>query len=141
MQFVDLKSARSERTLALPKAAVAALRAQKVRQNEERLLAGGRWQDWGLVFASTVGTPLDGRNVLKRLHKILEEAGLPRQRFHDLRHCCATLLLAEGAHLRTVMEVLGHSQIALTANHYGHVQQRTMRDAADRMDAALGRAG
>ena len=140
-RFGPPKSARSRRTLALPRTAVAVLRAHRVRQNEERLIAGGRWQDWKLVFPSTVGTPFDGANVLKQLHKVLDEAGLPRQRFHDLRHCCATLLLAEGAHLRTVMEQLGHQNANLMANLYGHVQQRTMRDAADRMEAALGHTG
>ena len=56
-------------------------------------------------------------------------------RFHDLRHSAATLLIAQGVHPRTVMEILGHSQIATTMNTYGHVLPETMRDAAERMDA------
>jgi integrase len=60
-------------------------------------------------------------------------------RFHDLRHSAATLLIAQGVHPRTVMGILGHSQIATTMNTYGHVLPETMSDAASRMDAMLAR--
>jgi integrase len=58
--------------------------------------------------------------------------------FHDLRHGAASLLLAQGASMRVVMEQLGHSQIALTMNTYAHIAPALMRDAADRLDRALG---
>ena len=66
---------------------------------------------------------------------------LPRQQFHDLRHCCASLLLAQGLHPRVVMEVLGHSQIALTMDTYSHVMPAAQRVAADLMGAILGGNG
>ncbi len=69
------------------------------------------------------------------------KAGLPRRRFHDLRHTCATLLLIQGEDLRVVMEVLGHSQISLTANTYQHVVQSLKRGAADRMQALFAANG
>jgi integrase len=56
---------------------------------------------------------------------------------HALRHT-ASLLLAQGVHARSVMEVLGHSQISLTMNTYAHVIPTVLRDAADKMQAALG---
>jgi integrase len=65
-------------------------------------------------------------------------AGLPCQRFHDLRHACATLLLAQSVHPRVVMETIGHSQISMTLDTYSHVIPALQRDAADRMDAVLG---
>jgi integrase len=68
---------------------------------------------------------------------LLAGAGLPRQRFHDLRHACASLLLFQGVAPRVVMETLGHSQISLTMNTYSHVVQALARDAADRMDSLL----
>jgi integrase len=107
---------------------MAAFRMQRTRQLEQRLLAGDQWQDWGLVFSSSKGTPLDGPNVNKRLQKLLEQAGLPRQRFHDLRHGCASLLLAAGVPPRTIMGVLGHSQISLTLNTYSHLSPALERD-------------
>ncbi len=137
LTFVDPKTERSRRTIVLPVSIVAALKAHKVRQLEQRLLAGARWQDWGLVFPSTIGTPLDGSNVTHRLRKHLERAGLPRQRFHDLRHCCASLLLAQHVPPRIVMEILGHSQIALTMDTYSHVMPTMQREAADLMDGIL----
>jgi integrase len=64
---------------------------------------------------------------------------LRHQRFHDLRHSCASLLLAQGVHPRVVMETLGHSQIALTMNTYSHVLPPLQREAAVRMDEVLAR--
>ena len=116
---------------------MAAFRMQRTRQLEQRLLAGDQWQDWGLVFTSSKGTPLDGPNVNHRLQKLLEQAGLPRQRFHDLRHGCASLLLAAGVPPRTIMGVLGHSQISLTLNTYSHLSPALEQDAADALDRML----
>ena len=76
-------------------------------------------------------------NVTKGFQRVLRSAGLPHQRFHDLRHACATLLLLQGVHPRVVMETLGHSQIALTMNTYSHVMPSLQRDAADLMGAVL----
>jgi integrase len=60
-------------------------------------------------------------------------------RIHDLRHSCATLLLAQGVNPRAVMETLGHSQVSLTLNTYSHVLPSLQRDAAARMNAVLER--
>jgi integrase len=136
-KLVEPKTALSRRTITLPTSAVTALREQRVRQIEERLLAGSEWRDWGLVFSTCIGTPMDPSNVTKRLHGLLDRAGLPRQRFHDLRHCAASLLLAGGVAPRTIMGILGHSQISLTMNTYAHLSPGLERDAADRLDAIL----
>lgn len=138
-QLTIPKTARSRRTLVLPTVVAEALRAHKVRQLEERLAMGAAWRGWehDLVFTTTIGTPLDARNVLRHFHALLERAGLPRMPFHTLRHTAATLLLAQGVDLRTVQQVLGHSQISLTANLYTHVLPILLRDAAQRMDSAL----
>lgn len=135
--FVEPKTVLSRRTVPLPPSAVAALRRQRTRQLEDRLLAGPHWQDWELVFASTVGTPLESCNVTHRFQRLLNEAGLPRQRFHDLRHCAASLLLSGGVPARTIMGILGHSQISLTMNTYAHLSPALERDAADRMETFL----
>lgn len=137
-QFVEPKSERGRRTLPLPPQAVATIREQKARVREARALAGDRWTEWGLVFPSTLGTPLDGPNVTHRLQAALEEANLPRQRFHDLRHCCATLLLTQGVPARVVQDVLGHSQVSLTLGTYSHVMPAMLQESADAMERALG---
>lgn len=138
LRLTEPKSKRSRRLVSLPAFAVDALREHRVRQLQERLLAGSRWQDHGLVFPSTIGTPMDARNLVTQYHRLLEQAGLPRKRFHDLRHTCATLLLIQGEDLNVVKEVLGHSQISLTADTYQHVAEALKRGAADRMQALLG---
>jgi integrase len=135
-QFVEPKSERGRRTIPLPAMAITAVRDQKEHVRQARSLAGTRCVDWGLVFPSTVGTPLDGTNVTKRLQAALAGAGLPRQRFHDLRHCCATLLLSQGVPARVVQDVLGHSQVSLTLGTYSHVMPTMLQEAAE----ALGRA-
>jgi len=134
-RLVDLKTRQSRRTIALPRVIAAQLRAHKVCQNEERLLARERWQDWSLVFPSTIGTPLEPSNLTKRYKALLAGAGLPAIRFHDLRHSCASLLIAQGISPRVVMETLGHSQIGLTMNTYAHISPEVQQQAAAAMDA------
>lgn len=137
-RIVEPKTARARRTLPLARPAVEALRLQRQRQREERLRAGPLWEDWGLVFTTERGRPLNHSVVTKRLQDLLAAAGLPRLRFHDLRHGCATLLLSAGVPPRAIMELLGHSQITLTLGTYAHVIPAMLEDAAARMDAVLG---
>jgi hypothetical protein len=75
-----------------------ALRARKTRQAEARLRAGTCWigDERDLVFRTTIGTPLDGITVTRRLQQLLSDAGLRHQRFHDMRHACASPMLAKG---------------------------------------------
>lgn len=137
LKLVQPKSDSSHRNIALPEVAIRALRAHRVRQKEERLLAGSRWKENGFVFTSSIGTGLDGRNVTRQFKAALSRAGLPAKRFHDTRHTAATLLIAQGVHPRAIMETLGHSEIRLTMNTYGHVVDEVRREVANRMDAIL----
>lgn len=137
-QLVEPKSRRSFRTLTLPGVTVEALRQHRVSQQKEQLVAGGRWRPSHFVFTTTIGTPLDESNIRKVFVMLLTRAGLPRVRLHDLRHTCASLLLAQGVDPRTIMEILGHSQISLTLNTYTHISPSLKRDAAEKMDALLG---
>ena len=91
----------------------------------------------GSQASKRIGSPLDGGNVTKGFQRLLGRAGLPHQRFHDLRHAAATLMLAQGVAPRTIMETLGHSQISTTLDLYAHVVPSLQRDAADLMDAVL----
>lgn len=136
-QLVEPKTARSKRTISLPAVCREALREHRKRQEEERVFQGSRWQDHDFVFPSSIGTPLDCNNVLKQFRKLLALAGIAPRRFHDLRHTCATLLLAQGVHPRIVMELLGHSSITITMNLYSHVTRPMQDQAAEKMDALL----
>ena len=103
------------------------------------MIAGPAWQEMDYVFTTSIGTPREPRNVTRRFQALLSRAGLPNKRFHDLRHTCASLLLAQGVHPRVVMETLGHSQIGLTMNTYSHVLPELQREAASKMDSLLAR--
>ena len=78
-------------------------------------------------------------SVLHMLQLVLKRAGLPRIRFHDLRHTCASMLLSEGYGLKDVQEWLGHSDIKMTANIYGHLDIRRKRSIANGLEQALPR--
>ena len=112
----------------------------KERQDFERAFVGAAWLNgWGLLFTQEDGSLLSRYAVTHRFERILAKAGIPRRRFHDLRHTCATLLLAQGVPLRVVMETLGHSQMSTTADIYSHVLPVLMADTAEKMNAALTR--
>jgi integrase len=131
------KSKKSRRTLNLPATCVAGVRAHQTRQQQERKLAGSRWKETGHVFTSTIGTPIDDRKILKEFNALVKAAGLPKQRFHDLRHACVSLLGAQGVPTKVIAEILGHSDIRLTQNVYQHIYSEAKRSAADTMDTLL----
>ena len=133
-QLLDPKTKRSRRTLALPGVAVRELREHRDRQKLERTQGGAGWNPRDLVFTRADGGPLDGTVLSHQFHKLLDRAGLPQRRFHDLRHSCATLLQAQEVSPRVAMEILGHSNIAVTMNTYTKVVTALKRDAANRID-------
>lgn len=139
LTLVPPKTDRSRRTLVMPPMIVERLREHEKRQVAEKLWAGAKWQGSGLVFANRNGGPTQARHVIEQFHNALRQAGIRRVRFHDLRHSCATLLLVQGISPRVVMDVLGHSEIALTMNAYSHVVPELQHDAAQRMQAILER--
>lgn len=137
-KFTAPKTARSRRTIMLNRQAVEALRRHHDRQFEESTQFADEWQDYGLVFATTAGTPINPRNLTGRSFKpLLKQADLPDIRFHDLRHTCATLLLSSGVHPKLVQELLGHATIAITLDTYSHVLPGMGDQAANAMETAL----
>ena len=132
------KSARSRRTIPLPKPAREALDRQRSRQDTARVVAGSAWQDRDdLVFTDAIGRPMRPESVSVAFGKARIAAGIPRVRFHDLRHSAATMMLAEGVPLAVISEWLGHAGIAITAAHYAAVVPALRQEAADAMDRAL----
>jgi integrase len=136
--LVKPKTAKSQRTLPLPPSLITALRQHKARLLQEQLLAGTRWKDHGLVFPTSVGTPISPRNLYRSFQALLDRAEVPRMRFHDLRHSCATLLAVQGVPPRVAMEILGHSNIHTTMQIYTHVLDDGKRDALTALDRLFG---
>ena len=136
-RLIEPKSEGSRRTIRLPAPVVPILRAHRVRQLERRLAAGARWREHEFVFTARDGQPLDGCRLNRQTKAQLHAAGLPRLKFHSLRHSCATFLLVQGVAPRVVMDILGHSQISVTMNTYSHVIEQLQDDAAQEMTALL----
>jgi integrase len=112
------------RTLLLAPEHVAALKAHRARQLAERLALRDAWRGEDLVFTSLAGTPLDASRLLRTFQAALRRAELPRVTFHSLRHTAGSLMLAAGAQIVDVAEVLGHSSPLVTAQIYAHSFER-----------------
>jgi integrase len=134
----ESKTKKSRRTISLSDAAVRTLRHHLACQMEEIGRLGDLYKDGGLVFTSGVGTIINPTNLRKRsFAALLQRANLPKIRFHDLRHTCATLLLSRNVHPKYVQELLGHANIAITLDTYSHVIPGMGDQAARAMDDVL----
>ncbi|MFF5560268.1 tyrosine-type recombinase/integrase, partial [[Kitasatospora] papulosa] len=94
----------------------------------------------GLVFCRPDGRPFGPHLVLDRLHRLSEEAGVPRVTVHDLRHLAATITITAGAPLTVVSKTLRHSTLSTTANLYSHLTQQAAHQAVDTIDHVLSSA-
>ena len=135
------KSKQSRRVISLAQDAVGALRAHAILQKRERLMAGPKWRDAGLVFTTQRGTALSPRNVLRSHVALCKKADVPAIRFHDLRHTHATILFGEGADAKTVQTRLGHHTASFTLQKYVHALRPKEEEAARRVEQAVMRRG
>ena len=132
------KTKRSRRTVQLTEAAVEALEGHFGRQMVQRDCLGDLYEGQDLVFATQRGTLVNPTNLRKRYFEpLLEKAGLPSIRFHDLRHTCATLLLSRNVNPKIVSEMLGHATIAITLDTYSHVLPNMQKGAARALEETL----
>lgn len=136
----DPKSDAGGRTIALDAGTVAALRAHRRRQLEDRMAWGSAWVDSGRVFVQENGAELHPAKVTDRFHEITEAAELPPIRLHDLRHGAASLMLAAGVDMKIVSETLGHSSLGITADTYTSVYPQVAAAAAEAAAALVPRA-
>ncbi|GIM45915.1 site-specific integrase [Collibacillus ludicampi] len=136
-EFQAPKTDHGKRAIAIPPQVVEFLRKHKVKQAEEKLLAGPLYQDHDLVVATQVGTPVTARNLDRSWYKLRDEADVPKIRFHDLRHTHASLMLLQGIHPKVVSERLGHANIGITLDTYSHVLPGLQEAAATQFGEVL----
>ena len=123
------------RIVTVAEAVMDMLREEKEWQEHNREIAGSAWQnDWGLVFTNEIGGHLCHFTVYKRFKDVVKEIGLPKERFHDLRHSFAVVSLESGDDIKTVQANLGHATASFTLDVYGHVSQNMRRQSAERMN-------
>ena len=142
LECVDkTKTASSYRTLPLTTEMAQYLQTLKAQQEDAKKLMGTSCEEDGYVCCWPDGSPLKPEYVSRRFDKLLRENGLPKIRFHDLRHSAASLLLELGFSLKDIQEWLGHSDIATTANIYSHLQYKSKVEMAEKAGSILGKCG
>jgi integrase len=137
------KTKAARRTLPLNRSLVDQLRQHWQRQAAERAAIPLTWQEHGYVFASEVGTQIDGHNLWRQFKGLLKQAGLPEDiHFHDLRHTALTRMLAEGKPLAVAQAIIGHSTPGLALKVYAHIDLAAMRAAlGDSVDNSVDEQG
>jgi integrase len=134
----DPKTESSRRTVALGPEVLDVLRQVERTQAEQKRLLGPDYHNHDLVFCQPNGNPLHAHNLTQReLRRICAIAGVPRLRFHDLRHLHATYLALAGIPVKVAQERLGHSSARVTQDIYQHVLSGQQQQAALDVEAAL----
>jgi integrase len=124
-----LKTPAARRRFYLPAPALDALRRHKERETAPH--------EWGLIFTTAKGAPIHGSSLRLWFHAHCERAGVPYQKFHDFRHCCVSLLIAQGVTPRHIADLVGHTSTHITMNVYGHIFDDARRDVAATMGRLL----
>jgi integrase len=133
----ELKTDAAQATLGLPAALVEVLRAHRREQASQRL-ASKTWADPDLIFTTSIGTPIEPRNVNREWDAICQRAGV-KIKLHGLRHAAASLAFQAGADLKEIQAMLRHTRLSTTSDIYVEVFDGVRRGTADHMDAALRR--
>lgn len=132
--FQEPKTRSGRRTIQLGEGTLQALRLHRDRQQLQKAVAGERWQENDLIFPSNIGTPLDASNMRLDFKRIIKLSGIPKVRFHDLRHTAASLMLNNGIPVIVVSRILGHSKPSITLDIYGHLYNEMQEEASRLMD-------
>lgn len=131
------KTASSHRSFPLTTEAVEIFKEARRQEAENRILFGKEYNANEYIFKWPNGIPFAPDYVSQHFHLLLEKHGLPPIRFHDLRHSCASMLLNNGFTLKDVQEWMGHSDITMTANIYGHLDNARKQTMADNLSQLL----
>lgn len=137
LNLVEQPKADSSRRIGLPESTTNSLKEYKKRQAAEILLAGKHYERLGLIFANSVGHPLDLSMVRRRWKTALKAADLPKVRLYDCRHSHLTSLLQNGADIAWVAARAGHKNIKMTRDHYAHVLPEVHREMGEMTERLL----
>lgn len=139
LQITDTKTDDGNRKISIPKLVVDLLKEVFKQSSIDRAKLGSLWKGWKdgdrqFVFNTSTGAPYGPVYISGRWINFRNKAGLRRIKFHELRHTSASLLINKGVHAKVISERLGHSDIKITMNTYGHVFQKADHAAADMFD-------
>jgi integrase len=133
----DTKTEGFDATLPLPSICVAALRRRQAQQLKAEAEAGSAWQDFGLVFTTRYGTPIEPRNFSRSYDRRIAKAGVRDTTVHDARRTCGTLLVDLDVHPRVAMQILRHAQFSITMEIYRQVSSEATRAALKKLGESL----
>ncbi|NRF96180.1 site-specific integrase [Paenibacillus frigoriresistens] len=131
------KTASSLRSIAIDQATIKELKRHRAKQAEEKLASGGSYTDLGLITCTALGNITTPRVLSTAFDNAIKKSGVPRIRFHDLRHTHASMLLKLNINSKVVQERLGHSSIQMTLDLYSHLCPNMQSDAANILGEAL----
>jgi len=134
----ETKTEGSASILPLPDICLAALKFRQEQHNRAKEAVGPAWNDFGLVFTTRWGTPIEPRDFNRSFHARCAKAGIRRIRVHDTRHTCGSLLAALDVHPRVAMQILRHSKISITMEIYTEVPDASTREALRQLGERLG---
>ncbi|MNC15942.1 Transposase [compost metagenome] len=138
--FQEPKTKAGIRSIVLPQQTTDALKKQRLVLDDDRKKAakkGTEYNDYGLVAQTKNGYPVNPYYLESRWLDFMRKSGLPKIRFHDLRHTHASLLLKAGVHPKVVTERLGHSSITITLDRYSHLFPTMQQEAAEKLNVIL----
>ena len=132
LAFKAPKTRRSRRLIALPGFVVHELERHRRHRGAE--VGGvGPAEQWGVVVTRPAGAPWPPSSFSRAFGEVLQARGLPRIRFHDLRHGHASHLLRQGVHPKVVSERLGHTSVGFTLDTYSHLLPGMQAERRDRL--------
>ncbi|PDZ28260.1 site-specific integrase [Bacillus toyonensis] len=131
------KNHSSIRSIHISNKLVSELKAHRKLVLEEKLLLGQNYNDFDLIICTRSGKPIIPRNFRKEFYNLTEKIGLPKIRFHDLRHTHATILIQQNVNVKLISERLGHAEIGTTLNTYSHVLPNMQKTVSDELDKVI----
>jgi integrase len=134
--FGSLKTPSANRTISLGDYTIQKLHDHLDLQNKERKMAleKNKWTEYDLIFPSLKGNPMNQIVLLRSFQNTIRRAGLPKIRFHDLRHTAASLMLNHGVPVLIVSKRLGHAKVSITLDTYGHLIPQMQEGVGQLMD-------
>jgi len=131
------KNSSSIRSIHISNKLISELKMHRKRVLAEKLLIGKEYNDFDLVICTQIGKPMIPRNFRKEFYNLTEKIGLPKLRFHDLRHTHATILIQQNVNVKLISERLGHAEIGTTLDTYSHVLPNMQKTVSDELDKII----
>ncbi|MFE0620050.1 tyrosine-type recombinase/integrase [Priestia aryabhattai] len=131
------KNDSSVRSIHISNKLISELKAHRKRVLAEKLLLGQDYNDFDLVICTQSGKTMIPRNFRKEFYNLTKKIGLPKIRFHDLRHTHATILIQQNVNVKLISERLGHAEIGTTLNTYSHVLPNMQKTVSDELDKII----